>query len=380
MACSKSAISVSTTDFTFDFYKHIVATGQSNNAFMSTTSIMVVMGMLHMGARNNTEIQIAKGLRLGKMNREALSKEMERFVGRLKESNQTVTLQTANRLFPNASKIILEDFIRLIVKHFRADVQTMDFATRTEESRQEINKWVEQETHDKIKNLLPAGSINALTAMVVVNAIYFKGNWELKFKEDATAEADFHISAEETVKVQMMKKKFKNVRYSARKDVGCQVIELPYVGGEVGMVILLPDTIDGLAELENKITPTILKDIMDKMYYDEITVHIPKFKLETSYQLKEILSALGMADMFDDKRADFSGIGKDLYVSDVFHKAFVDVNEEGTEAAAATGAVMMLMCMRMETKFEANHPFMFMIWDHKLDVPLFIGRLVNPSA
>jgi serpin B len=155
------------------------------------------------------------------------------------------------------------------------------------------------------------------------------------------------------------------------------VIELPYVGGEVGMVILLPDTIDGLAELEKKITPRILKDVMGKMLYGEITVHIPKFKLEASYKLKDILSALGMSDIFD--KADLSGIGTNLYVTEVYHKAFIDVNEEGTEAAAAT-AVAMALCKRKEIKFEANHPFMFMIWDHKLDVPLFIGRLVNPSV
>jgi serpin B len=341
---------------------------------------MVVMAMLHMGARKNTEVQIAKGLRLGTMDKKTLAKEMESFVGRLKESNQAVTLQTANKLFPHASKIISEDFIRLIVQHFRADVQTMDFTTRAEESRLMINTWVEQETRGKIKNLLPEGSINALTAMVVANAIYFKGNWKLKFNVEATSNAEFHISAQQTVTIPMMRQKFQKIRYSGRKDLGCQVIELPYVGDELGMVILLPDTIDGLVELEKKITPRILKDVMDKMVYNEITVHIPKFRLESSYKLKEILSALSMPDLFDERKADLSGIGQNLHVSNVFHKAFVDVNEEGTEAAAATGAVIALKSMLLETKFEANHPFMFMIWDHKLDVPLFIGRLVNPSA
>lgn len=200
MACSKSAISISTNDFTFDLYKRLVATGQAINVLVSPTSIMVIMAMLHIGARNNTEKQLSNGLRLGTMDKTVLAKEMETFVERLKESNKAVNIQTAYRLFTHTSKVISGDFIRTIIKYFNSDIEALYFIKKAAESREEINKWVEEETNDKIKHILPAVKIKDLTAVVGVDALYFKGSWKYMFNEKATAEADFHVSSEETVK------------------------------------------------------------------------------------------------------------------------------------------------------------------------------------
>lgn len=380
MACSKTALSGSVNEFTFDVYKYIAGQKPSENAFMSTTSIMVVMTMLHIGARNKTETQMAKALRLGNIDKTALLSEIQRFVAVLKGGGKSVTLQTANKLFPHIQKLILKEYIETVSDKYNAEVKNMDYTTKAEESRTEINTWVENETNGKIKDLLPSGSINSLTAMVVVNAIYFKGNWHEQFDPSGTKNGNFCINSSEKVQVPMMEKEFENIKYIQHKQLACKAIEIPYVGEDLGMVLLLPDDIDGLSGLEKQLTSTLLQNVMSHMVKEKITVKIPKFKLEASYEMKDILKSLGMVDLFDDNLADLSGMGKDIFVSQVFHKAFVDVNEEGTEAAAATGAVMMLMCYIPPTTFVADHPFMFMIWDHRLNVPLFIGRVTNPKG
>lgn len=375
MACSKYTICDSTNDLTFDLYKYIILYRQTENVLMSSANIMVVMAILHSGARKNTEMQLVKGLRLEAIDNKALEEEIKRFVCRFEELNKRLTLQIVNSLFVNSSKSVSEDFILMSKAHFRADVQEMDFIAKAEDSRQAINKWVEEKTHNKMQNIISVGTINEFSSMVVVNAMYFKGDWKQMFKKSATAVADFHINGKESIKVNMMRETFTYVKYSARPDLGCQVIELTYMDDELGMLILLPKDKDGLAMIEDNLTLKTLKDIMENMFYDEITVHLPKLKLQSSYMLSGILSALGMHDLFDSQRADLSGIAQDIYVTDVFHNAFIDVNEEGSEEETALG----LRGMCNSTKFVADHPFMFMIWDHKLDVPLFFGRLVNPS-
>lgn len=211
-----------------------------------------------------------------------------------------------------------------------------------------------------------------------MNAIYFKGNWNEQFNP-AYTRSDAFMNHEEKIQVPMMNKEFKKIKYTEDKQLACKALEIPYVGKEMGMVLLLPNDVTGLISLEKQLSPAALKTVMKQMREQKVSVKLPKFKLEASYEMKDILRKLGIIDLFDDSSADLSGIGEDLFVSQVFHKAFVDVNEEGTEAAAATGAVMMLCSYTPPTTFIADHPFMFMIWDHRLDVPLFIGRLTNPT-
>ena len=372
-------VAISATEFTLDVYKEVVKKS-SDNIFMSPSSILVVMAMLHAGAKNRTQEQMTKTLHFGTKTEEDVLEMMTNFMSVLQQGSASVTLKSANRLYPHTDKSILQEYIDLISKHYKAEVKSMNYTTAFGAARKEINQWVEEETNNKIKQLLPAGSLNPLTAMVVVNAIYFKGNWATQFDSKRTKSMPFHSTAGEA-KVDMMRKEIKMAKFSASKQLNCEVLELPYIGEEVTMIFILPNDKDGLPSLEKQLTLENMMQLRTGLGSQKMDVGIPKFKLESSHEMKDVLSSLGMPDAFDMGKADFSGMGKDLVVSKVFHKAFVDVNEEGTEAAAATAAVMMKRSLPTPPRsFIADHPFMFLIWDLRLNAPLFIGRFVNPGT
>ncbi|KFQ55849.1 Serpin B6, partial [Pelecanus crispus] len=270
-------------------------------------------------------------------------------------------------------------------KLYHAGLEQTDFRHAWEDSRKQINSWVAERTDGKIQNLLAEGILDSLTRLVLVNAIYFKGNWEKQFNKEQTAEMPFHINKKETKPVQMMFKMDKfNMTYIG--DFQTKILELPYVGNELSMIILLPDAIQdgstGLESLERELTYEKLIDWInpDMMDCTEVRVSLPRFKLEEDYDLKPLLSSMGMPDAFDLEKADFSGIsaGSDLVLSEVVHKSFVEVNEEGTEAAAATAGVMVLRCAPIVAEFTADHPFLFFIWHNKTSSILFCGRFCSP--
>ncbi|XP_039242472.1 serpin B6-like isoform X2 [Pipra filicauda] len=254
-----------------------------------------------------------------------------------------------------------------------------------EDSRKQINGWVEERTEGKIQNLLAEGVLDSLTRLVLVNAIYFKGNWEKQFNKERTAERPFQINKNETKPVQMMFKKDRfNMTYIG--DLQTKILELPYVGNELSMIILLPDAIQdgstGLERLERELTYEKLIDwiSIEMMDSTEVRVSLPRFKLEEDYDLKPILSCMGMPDAFDSGKADFSGMssGNELVLSEVVHKSFVEVNEEGTEAAAATAAIMVNCSAKIVPDFTADHPFLFFIRHNKSSSILFCGRFCSP--
>jgi len=375
------SVATSAGEFTLDVYKEILKTSENKNVFMSPTSILVVMAMVQAGTKNETRKQLLRGLKIKHEDQNKILQEFEGFVKVLKQGSQSVTLETANRLYPDEGKDILAEYLDAVSKHFASEVIPLDFKSNPEGSRVEINKWVEEVTRNKIKNILKEGSINQLTRLVLVNAIYFKGNWETQFKPESTKKDTFNLFGGGSIQVDMMKGEMKKVRYGVNRKLGCKVLHLPYVGTEMVMVVILPDDVNGLPTLEKSLDASSLTDLIEDVHSPTVNVSLPKFKLESSFELKETLSALGMADVFDEVKADLSGMGSDLYLSQVFHKAFVDVNEEGTEAAAATAAVNMYCSMPAPPQiFKADHPFMFMIWHYKLGVPLFIGRYVHPQS
>ncbi|XP_045206628.2 serpin B6-like [Mercenaria mercenaria] len=377
MAYSKSSFSTSMNNFTFDVYKQILSEKSSENAFMSTSSMMAVLNMLYLGAQNDTHKQIKQVLRLENIDDKTFFKGLHEIIDILKGGCRNLTLRTASKIYPNVQKHIIPEYLELVREIFKADIKCLDFTTKPEESRSEINGWVEEETNGKIKDLLSPGSVSPITRMIVVNAIYFKGQWNEQFSESITQKADFYVTKAHKIQVDMMGKTFDKVKYTESETYGCKALELPYIGKEQGMVVLLPNDIEGLSTLENHLSNSMLNDILKLMNVKKITVNLPKFKMEYSYEMKDVLMSLGMRDVFDANRADLSNIGEGLFVSQVIHKAFVDVNEEGTEAAAATAMVMAPTCV-LPTMFLANHPFLFMIWDHRIQAPLFIGRLVDP--
>jgi len=230
--------------------------------------------------------------------------------------------------------------------------------------------------------------VNALTRLILVNAVYFKGDWLTKFNADLTSTEDFHISPSESVKVHMMHMQNAKFSYGVNSELHCQAIELPYAGQDLSMFILLPDqTVTSLSEMEKKLTARDLLDVKEKFRMSLVKVNnlwLPRFILDEKLSLAEMLAGMGMRDLFKAGIADLSGIdgSKDLYVSKVLHRAMVEVNEEGTEAAAATAVVMMLRSTVIERKinFRADHPFLFFIQDKATGSILFLGRLVKPSA
>uniref|UniRef100_A0A8C3PKA5 Leukocyte elastase inhibitor n=1 Tax=Calidris pygmaea TaxID=425635 RepID=A0A8C3PKA5_9CHAR len=371
------------TAFALDLLRKLCEKKSGQNVFFSPFSISSALSMILLGSKGNTEAQIAKVLSLNKS--EDAHNGYRSLLSEINDPNTKYILRTANRLYGEKTFEFLSSFIESSQKLYHAGLEQTDFVNASEDCRKQINSWVEERTEGRIQNLLAEGILNSLTRLVLVNAIYFKGNWEQQFNKENTAERPFHINKNETKPVQMMFKKARfNMTYIG--DFQTQILELPYVGNELSMIILLPNAIQdestGLESLERELTYEKLIDWINPEMMDatEVRVSLPRFKLEEDYDLKPLLSSMGMPDAFDLKVADFSGMsaGNELVLSEVVHKSFVEVNEEGTEAAAATAAVMMLRCARIVPEFTADHPFLFFIRHNKTSSILFCGRFCSP--
>jgi serpin B len=289
-------------------------------------------------------------------------------------------LQMANRLWGQTGYGFLPKYLATTKKDYGAELAQLDFVNQPDKSRQEINAWVEEQTNDKITDLLPQGSINDMTRLVLTNAIYFKGKWEHEFDKKDTKDSPFTTAAGKKVEAPLMfqEEKFK---YSETEDA--QLLEMPYKGDDLSMLVVLPKKSDGLSAVEKNLTAGNVEKWTAGMRKQEVKTYIPRFKLTEEFQLNSTLADLGMPSAFAPGKADFSGMnGKnDLYITAAIHKAFVDVNEEGTEAAAATGVVLSVFSLPPEPKiFRADHPFVFMIRDNHTGSVLFLGRVVNPKG
>jgi serpin B len=253
---------------------------------------------------------------------------------------------------------------------------------QTEKARQQINAWVEEQTQGKIRDLIPPGALDSLSRLVLTNAIYFKGDWTKPFDKGDTKDAPFHVTTRQKFDVPMM---YQESRFPFWAGESLKILELPYGTGDLSIMVLLPDEIEGLAKLEARLTDDNLTRWLSGLRREKVRVYLPRFKLTSQFQLASTLKDLGMTLAFLSDEADFSGMdGKqDLFISAVLHKAFVDVNEEGTEAAAATGIVVgatAVLIPKEPPVFRADHPFVFLIRDNRTESILFLGRLVNPQG
>ena len=269
----------------------------------------------------------------------------------------------------------LKEFLDLTQANYGAGLKEVDFVKAAEAVRKTINAWVEKQTQEKIKNLIKRGILDADTCLVLTNAIYFKGNWASRFNNRYTKDSPFTIAPGESVEVPMM---FRSGKFKFLEEDTFHMLELPYVDDELSMVVLLPKEIEGLGELQNSLSTGNLKAWLGNLRKQEVRVYLPRFKTTSEFMLAEVLKFMGMTDAFSG-RADFSGMTgrKELFISAVIHKAFVEVNEKGTEAAAATAVVMKRGGPRGGV-FRADHPFIFLIRDNRSGSILFLGRLVNP--
>ncbi|XP_032505698.1 serpin B6-like isoform X1 [Phocoena sinus] len=376
------ALSEANGTFALTLLKHL-GEDNSQNVFISPISISSALAMVLMGAQGNTAAQMSEALSLSRGSGRGGDIHQD-FQNLLTEVNRTGTqylLRTANRLFGEKTYDFLPSFKDACRKFYQAEMEELDFISAAEESRKHINTWVAQRTEGKIIDLLSPGSVDSVTSLVLVNAIYFKGNWENQFNKQHTKERPFKVSKNVEKPVQMMFKK-STFKMTYIAEISTKILVLPYIGSELNMIIVLPDENTDLKTVEKELTyekfvEWTRPDLLDE---EEVEVSLPRFKLRESYDLEGVLRALGVTDAFESARADFSAMSarSNLCLSRVVHKAFVEVDEQGTEAAAATAAVMMLRCARITPRFCADHPFLFFIQHSKTRGLLFCGRLSCP--
>lgn len=367
----------SNSSFAFDLYQELK--DEKGNLFFSPYSISTALAMTYAGARGQTEKEMAEVLHFS-LEQEPLHSSFSKLQSDLNaiQDKGYVKLSAANSLWAQEGYYFLDTFFDLNKKYYGAGLNFVDFIKQTETARKTINVWVEKETQKKIKELIKPRMLDSLTRLVLCNAVYFKGDWSSQFDKRGTIDADFYISPDKTIKVPMMRQKSK---YKFKDFTDFSAIELPYEGNDLSAVVFLPKEIDGLVELERNLTNDNVQHWIGELsnsYKSETLVSLPKFKTAYEFELSYILAKMGMPHAFAE--ADLSGMTgkKDLFISKVIHKAFVDVNEEGTEAAAAT-AVVMKEIISTPIKFQANHPFVFLIRENKTEDILFIGRIIDPT-
>ena len=364
------------TGFALALYHKLRAA--EGNLFFSPYSISTALAMTYAGARGNTETQMAQALHF-LLEQEQLHPAFALLEARLGDVERKghVQFAVANALWPQEGYALLEEFLALTEQHYGVRITAVDYGD-AEAARGTINAWVEEKTEGKIQEVIPRGLLDAATLLVLVNAIYFKGNWASQFDHSLTGDAPFWVAPRQQIRVPMMSKVDE---YSYGEVDGLQVLELPYAGYDLSMIVLLPLKTHGLADLEDRLTAENLGSWTEHLWHREVRVSLPRFEIIRSIRLSDALMSMGMVDAFGD--ADFSGMdgSKTLYISAVLHKAFLSVNEEGTEAAAATAALMRTIgAISSPSVFRADHPFLFLIRENSTGSILFLGRVMNPAS
>lgn len=364
------------TAFAFDLYRNLRDTSDGN-LFLSPYSVSTALQMTLAGAAGETDAEMRSVLRLDMPEDQA-----HRGAGALVASLDRGTkldgyeLRTANRLWTQEGFDFREAFLTIMTDRYLAGLGSMDFAADPEACRRAINDWVAAQTSDRIRNLFPAGSINQETVLVLANAIYFKGLWAVQFDPDDTRDAPFRVSADKTVTARMMHRKLET-RFADTAEA--HVVELPYRGGDLSMLAVLPTAVDGLAGLESALSADLLESWIAELHEADRDVYLPRFSFTSEFPLAATLAGMGMPSAFLPGTADFSDLDgtRRLFLQTVMHKAFVEVTEEGTEAAAATGVSVGITSI--PPQFRADRPFLFLIRDNVTGSVLFLGRVTDPT-
>lgn len=364
------------TAFAVDLYKNLAKT--PGNSFFSPLSISKACAMTYAGARGETADEMRRTLHFT-LPDDRFHPIMGALLAEEQAADAPYRMSMANALWGQKDYPFARSFLARLADDYQGGLQLVDFRASSEPAREAINKWAEDHTSGRIKNLLSRDSVSPDTRLVLTNAVYFKGNWLRRFERERTYDATFQVNATETCSVPLMSQEG---LFGYFRDADCRVIELPYAGEAISMILILPEAVDGLSRIERNLTADWLKQRTGGLRQREVRVEIPRFRLTKTLELSKTLADLGMPQAFD-MRADFSGMsdgrGDPLFISRVRHKAFVDVNEEGTEAAAATAVVVETKSARRET-FRADHPFLFFIRDVRSGSILFLGRLSDPQS
>ncbi|KAM4704597.1 serpin B4-like [Rhinophrynus dorsalis] len=380
--------------FTIDIYKELIKE-EHKNIFISPYSISSAVAMILLGAKGNTAEQIEKVFHFPKSvssgqgapgsekevcQTGGIHQAFKQFLLAIKQQDCSYELDIANRIYGQKDYEFSKKYLQCLEELYKAGVEAVDFQKNAEVIRQQINSWVEKNTNGKIKDLFPKDSISPSSVMVMVNAVYFKGKWKLQFKKENTKDGIFHMNKNEkkTVKMMFQSGKF---RIASVPDLKSQIIELPYER-DMSMYIVLPDKVDGLKELQNNITCEKVINLAksDIMKEGTVNVHIPQMTIEQNYEdLPKVLKAMGMTDVFA-ANADLTGMSTKgrLTLSRLVHKCYINVNEEGTEAAAATGGGIVPLSMPIIHEFNVDHPFMCYIKHTPTNCLLFFGSITSP--
>ncbi|XP_059225333.1 serine protease inhibitor 42Dd isoform X2 [Stomoxys calcitrans] len=357
-----AGFSTSLESFANKFSTQLAKSSKGQNIIYSPFSIQTCVAMASLGAEGETAAEMNRGLSLNANNDEITAKNFRSILSTYEDSK---ILKIANKMYIMKDFEVQDKFNELLTQNFFTSAENIDFNQSTK-AAQTINSWVESKTNNLIKNLVSDKAFNEKTRLVLLNAIYFKGEWEHAFPESGTSQQPFYISEKTSVEVPMMSQRG-TFRYADLPQIEAAVLEMPYKDSDLSMLIFLPNAINGLGSLRQKLQTVSLHEIMDQLYSSKVIVNMPKFKTEYEMELTEILKKLGMERMFS-KDAEFGKLLKSpemFAVSNVLHKAFIEVNEKGTEAAAATG-IFMVGSLRpgppeIINHFIVNHGFYYMI-------------------
>jgi serpin B len=365
-------------NFAFELYKNLTSK-KSENIFFSPYSISTALSMVYEGARGETaeQIETVFGFSADPTDRRAA---VAAIYNDLNLKNSKYSLQVANSLWAQNDYPFLKEYVSVLKNYYAAESNNLDFSNRPEESRKIINSWVEDKTKEKIKDLFPQASIQSDTRLVLANAIYFKGNWARQFDPKNTATSDFYLDSKETIKVSMMNSFGEDSKFNYFEDENLQALKMPYDGEKISMIVLLPKEND-LNSISGYLSHEKINEINKSLSETRVNISFPKFTFETKYFMNQTLMEMGMPLAFSNG-ADFSGMtgNRELKIGFVVHQAFVEVNEEGTEAAAATGVTMVKTSMPTPPIiFNANHPFVFMISEEETGNILFLGKVLDPG-
>ncbi|NNL74412.1 MAG: serpin family protein [Silicimonas sp.] len=373
------ALAAATNRFGFDLYARL--RGGSGNIVMSPASIELALLMTWAGAREGTAEEMSGVLHLGELGEDAHAAASDMLRAWNDPGRKTYELAVVNRIFIEKTAPIEPAFVELTQKHYGVAFEALDFRNQFEPGRRHINTWVAGQTKNRIEDLLPERSLDHLTRLVLTNAVYFLGQWDQRFDETATDDSAFHVGGRATAQVRMM---HQSGTFGLARPQGLAVLEMPYVGEALSMVVILPDARDGLGAVEERLDAEYDRWVAD-LVPQKVEVSFPRFRvaMPEAIKLKDQLSAMGMPVSFTDA-ANFEGMSnpsdptEKLQIGNVYHKAFVEVNEEGTEAAAATAVVMGRGAAPRPEQFVADHPFLFVIRDARNGAILFLGRVDDP--
>lgn len=383
--------------FAIKLYSEMKETDE--NIFFSPWSISTATVMAYEGAREETAKEIQKVFQYPK-DENTRRTSYAKMLNTLNKASGKYKLSTANAIWLQKDYLFLEEYKETINNYYLGEVKNLDFINNPQGASSDINKWVSKNTNSKIKEIVSPSMFNDLTRAVLTNAIYFKGKWEHQFDKEDTKQEDFTIEKENKIKTPMMKLTDDDLRFNYTETDGVQILEMPYQGDKISMLVLLPRTemtdtmterfqkegivpqTSNMEQLQTMISAEKIQEWRNKLKPETVFIYMPKYTFETSYSLSDYLKSMGMNLPFTWPGADFSGMDgtKMLYISEVLHKAYIDVYEEGTEAAAATAIIVGFgAAIPHYIEFRADHPFMFIIQEKQTGNILFMGRVNDPT-